>query len=142
MHWIAAISRSRVVYSAAEYEGLDAPRPKMGMLDERAESTLCAVLAANTTGHGCSARTAGSGWARGADMAGPDLPGPREPFTVAHLERWPMGAERTELLDGQLYWSGDFDERDAMVARRALPDRTSGLLDLPCTERPGRHRSA
>jgi hypothetical protein len=54
-------------------------------------------------------------------MAGPDLPGPREPFTVAHLERWPMGAERTELLDGQLYWSGDFDERDAMVARRALP---------------------
>jgi len=50
MHWIAAISRSRVVYSAAEYEGLDAPRPKMGMLDERAESTLCAVWAANTTG--------------------------------------------------------------------------------------------
>jgi hypothetical protein len=32
-----------------------------------------------------------------------------------------MGAERTELLDGQLYWSGEFDERDAMVARRALP---------------------
>ena len=54
-------------------------------------------------------------------MAGPDLPGPREPFTVAHLERWPMGAERTELLDGQLYWSGNFDERDATVARRALP---------------------
>ena len=54
-------------------------------------------------------------------MAGPDLPGPREPFTVAHLERWPMGAERTELLDGQLHWPGNFDERDAMVARRALP---------------------
>ena len=54
-------------------------------------------------------------------MAGPDLPGPREPFTVAHLERWPMGAERAELLDGQLYWPGNFDERDAMVARRALP---------------------
>jgi hypothetical protein len=54
-------------------------------------------------------------------MARPDLPGPREPFTVAHLERWPMGAERTELLDGQLCWPGDFDERDAMVARRALP---------------------
>ena len=32
-----------------------------------------------------------------------------------------MGAERTELLDGQLYWPGDFDERDAVVARRALP---------------------
>jgi len=32
-----------------------------------------------------------------------------------------MGAERTELLDGQLYWPGNFDERDAMVARRALP---------------------
>src|SRR5260370_2414843 len=81
----------------------------------------CAVLAADTMGHGCSARTAGSGPARGADIAGPDLPGPRDPFTVAHLERWPMGAERTELLDGQLYWPGDFDERDAVVARRALP---------------------
>jgi hypothetical protein len=54
-------------------------------------------------------------------MAGPDLPRPREPFTSAHLQRWPMGAERAELLDGQLYWSGEFDERDAMVARRALP---------------------
>ena len=54
-------------------------------------------------------------------MARPDLPGPRDPFTVAHLERWPMGAERTELLDGQLYWPGDFDERDAIVARRVLP---------------------
>jgi len=54
-------------------------------------------------------------------MAGLDLPGPREPFTVAHLERWPMGAGRAELLDGELYWSGDFDERDAMVARRTLP---------------------
>jgi hypothetical protein len=54
-------------------------------------------------------------------MPGSDLPGPREPFTVAHLERWPIGALRTELLDGQLYWSGNFDERDAMVARRALP---------------------
>jgi hypothetical protein len=54
-------------------------------------------------------------------MAGPDLPGPREPFTSAHLRRWPMGAERTELLDGRLYWPGEFDERDAMVARRALP---------------------
>ena len=32
-------------------------------------------------------------------MAGPDLPRPREPFTSAHLQRWPMGAERTELLD-------------------------------------------
>jgi hypothetical protein len=53
-------------------------------------------------------------------MAGPDLSGPREPFTVAHLERWPMGAGRTELLDGRLYRPGDFDERDAMVARRAL----------------------
>ena len=35
-------------------------------------------------------------------MAGPDLPGPREPFTVAHLERWPMGAERTELTHDEL----------------------------------------
>src|SRR5260370_1139172 len=81
----------------------------------------CAVLAANTMGHGCCAGTAGNGWVRRADMAGPDLPGPREPCTAAHLQRWPMGAERTELLDGQLYWPGDFDERDAMVARRAWP---------------------
>jgi hypothetical protein len=56
----------------------------------------CAVLAANTMGHGCSAQTAGSGWVRRADMAGPDLPRPREPYTSAHLQRWPMGAERTE----------------------------------------------
>jgi hypothetical protein len=54
-------------------------------------------------------------------MAGPDLPGPREPFAAGHLERWPMGAKRTELIDGELHWSGDFDERDAMVARRAMP---------------------
>jgi hypothetical protein len=31
-----------------------------------------------------------------------------------------MDARRTELLDGELYWLGDFDERDAMMARRAM----------------------
>jgi hypothetical protein len=56
-------------------------------------------------------------------MAGPDLPGPREPFTTAHLQRWPMGAERTELLDGALYWLGEFDERDVMMARRVMPGK-------------------
>jgi hypothetical protein len=51
-----------------------------------------------------------------------------------------MGAERTELLDGQLYWPGDFDERDAMVARRALPgsrirvDPGAGLIAGPVPE--------
>ncbi len=98
----------------------------------------CAALAANTVRHGCSARTAGSEWVR-ADVTGTDLPGPREPFT-AHLRRWPMGAERTELLDGQLYWPGDFDERDAMVACRALPgsrirvDPGAGLIAGPVPE--------
>lgn len=73
-------------------------------------------------------------------MAGPDLPGPREPFTAAHLQRWPMGAERTELLDGQLYWPGEFDERDAMVAHRALPgcrirvEPGAGLIAGPVLE--------
>jgi hypothetical protein len=51
-------------------------------------------------------------------VAGPDLPRPREPFTAPHLDRWPPGAE---LRDGQLYWPGEFDERDVMVARRAFP---------------------
>jgi hypothetical protein len=86
-----------------------------------------------------ASRTAGSEWVR-ADVTGTDLPGPREPFTAAHLRRWPMGAERTELLDGQLYWPGDFDERDAMVARRALPgsririDPGAGLIAGPVPE--------
>jgi hypothetical protein len=34
-----------------------------------------------------------------------------------------MGAERTELLDGELYWLGEFDERDLMTARRAMPGK-------------------
>lgn len=73
-------------------------------------------------------------------MAGPDLPGPWEPFTVTHLRRWPMGAGRAELVDGHAYWSGDFDERDAMVARRALPgyririEPGAGLLAGPVPE--------
>jgi hypothetical protein len=73
-------------------------------------------------------------------VTGTDLPGPREPFTAAHLRCWPMGAKRTELLDGQLYWPGDFDERDAMVARRALPgsrirvDPGAGLIAGPVPE--------
>ena len=73
-------------------------------------------------------------------MAGSDLPGRREPFTVAHLERWPMGAGRAELLEGRLYWPGDFDERDAMVARRAFPgsrvrvEPGAGLIAGPVLE--------
>src|ERR1700721_3508714 len=100
------------------------------MLGGRAESTLCGgltITSSTSVAVACSARIAASGRAMGADMAGPDLPGPREPFTVAHLERWPMGAERTELLDGQLHWPGNFDERDARVARRALPGAGTGV---------------
>jgi hypothetical protein len=75
-------------------------------------------------------------------MAGPDLSGPREPFTTAHLQRWPMGAERTELLDGALYWLGEFDERDVMMARRVMPGKRIriepgvGLTAGPVQEEP------
>jgi hypothetical protein len=54
-------------------------------------------------------------------VTAPDFPLPRDPFSVDHLARWPMGAERVELYDGELVWVGDFDERDAVVARRAFP---------------------
>jgi hypothetical protein len=53
-------------------------------------------------------------------VAAPDLPGPHEPFSAEHLARWPTGAERTELVDGEIVWLGSFDERDAVVARRAF----------------------
>jgi hypothetical protein len=53
-------------------------------------------------------------------MTAPELRLPRDPFTVDHLARWPMGAERVELDDGQLVRTGDFDERDAVVARRTF----------------------
>jgi hypothetical protein len=54
-------------------------------------------------------------------VTGPDLPNSHEPFNAAHLTRWPMGAAAAELRDGELVWAGDFDDRDAVVARRTFP---------------------
>jgi hypothetical protein len=95
----------------------------------RVTSAFCAD--ARPTEHGCPAQTAGSGWVRRADMAGPDLPRPREPFTAAHLQRWPMGAERTELLDGQLYW----------LCSTAAPGWAPGRRHPVARPEPGRGRA-
>jgi hypothetical protein len=42
---------------------------------------------------------------------------------------WPIGAERIELDDGEFVRAGDFDERDAVVARRTFPATVCELLD-------------
>lgn len=57
-------------------------------------------------------------------MTGPDLPSPDQPITVDVFEcRWPTGAEKVELLYGDIFFYGEFDERDAEIARRAYPGR-------------------
>ncbi|WP_018351873.1 hypothetical protein [Longispora albida] len=57
-------------------------------------------------------------------MLGPDLPPATEPFKVDVYEyRWPTGAEKCELIDGALVFSGQFDERDVETAQRAYPGR-------------------
>jgi hypothetical protein len=58
-------------------------------------------------------------------MSGPDdLPSPDEPFTAdAFQRRWPTGAEKAELFDGVLVFTGSFDERDVQLAQRTYPDR-------------------
>jgi hypothetical protein len=57
-------------------------------------------------------------------MSGPDLPPPEQLFDVhAFSHRWPTGAEKAELVDGVLCFTGDFDERDLEIARRAYPGR-------------------
>jgi hypothetical protein len=55
--------------------------------------------------------------------AADDLPSPDEPFTIDHLDRWPMGVVKRELIDGEAVFQGLFDDRDAAVARRAFPGR-------------------
>jgi hypothetical protein len=37
--------------------------------------------------------------------------------------RWPSGAEKVELVDGALLFSGEFDERDVEIAERTYPGR-------------------
>lgn len=52
------------------------------------------------------------------------LPRVGEPFTVdALLQRWPTAAEKAELVDGVLLFTGTFDERDVVTARRTYPGR-------------------
>jgi len=41
----------------------------------------------------------------------------------AMLSRWPSAAEKTELIDGVLVFSGRFDERDLAAVQRAYPGR-------------------
>ncbi|MFJ2627668.1 hypothetical protein ACIO6T_30780 [Streptomyces sp. NPDC087532] len=43
--------------------------------------------------------------------------------TEALLHRWPSAPMRTELVYGVMLFSGDFDERDAAIARRTYPGR-------------------
>ncbi|MFE7306335.1 hypothetical protein ACFU8A_17430 [Streptomyces sp. NPDC057546] len=57
-------------------------------------------------------------------VPGPDLPAPDQPMTTeALLHRWPSAYMRTELVHGVIMFSGDFDERDAAIARRTYPGR-------------------
>jgi hypothetical protein len=59
-----------------------------------------------------------------AEPPGPDLPPPHEPITVdAYIYRWPMGAEKVELVDGCPFFYGYFDDRDVETAERAFPGR-------------------
>lgn len=58
-------------------------------------------------------------------MNGPDLPAdPSEPFELGHWQwRWPMGAEKVEMVEGAPMWSGQFDSRDVATAQRTFPGR-------------------
>lgn len=52
------------------------------------------------------------------------LPPPDQPIDIESYEStWPMGAEKCELLAGEVVWSGTFTEDDLEIARRAFPDR-------------------
>ncbi|MGW7261166.1 hypothetical protein [Streptomyces sp. NPDC054834] len=42
---------------------------------------------------------------------------------AARLGRWPTAPIRTEVIHGVLLFTGDFDERDAITARRTYPGR-------------------
>jgi hypothetical protein len=44
------------------------------------------------------------------------------PFNADDMHRWPMGARKTELLDGEVIFYGGFDDTDLERARSAFPD--------------------
>lgn len=59
-----------------------------------------------------------------------------EPFTYEDLARWPSGADRVEIYEGGLLYSGEFTAADVAVARRTYPDHEvyldeGGLWILP-----------
>ncbi|MFD7781008.1 hypothetical protein [Streptomyces sp. NPDC059753] len=57
-------------------------------------------------------------------MPGPDLPPASQPMTVEALPaRCPTSAHNSELIDGVLYFTGTFDERDKACAERTYPGR-------------------
>jgi hypothetical protein len=53
---------------------------------------------------------------------------PGEPFTIYDWEhRWPMGAEKCELVDGTAIWLGQYALADVEAARRAFPGHAVSL---------------
>ncbi|MFD7163610.1 hypothetical protein [Streptomyces violascens] len=61
-------------------------------------------------------------------MPGPDLPAPQQPMTVeALLHRWPTSAFKTELVNGVLVFSGEFDDRDVVTVELTYPGRRALL---------------
>jgi hypothetical protein len=46
---------------------------------------------------------------------------PGAPFMYGDLARWPIGAEKAELVGGGLLFSGEFTEDDVARARRTHP---------------------
>ena len=71
----------------------------------------------------------------GAYMAhenGPDLPRPQEGFGIdSFIRRWPTGAEKVELENGDPVFYGRWDERDVEIAQRAYPGRVVRLDQRP-----------
>ncbi|MBO0819323.1 MAG: hypothetical protein J2P26_00580 [Nocardiopsaceae bacterium] len=48
-------------------------------------------------------------------------------FTVPDMDRWPQGAEKSELIDGSIVFYGFFNEEDAEHARGAYPEKNVTL---------------
>ncbi|ONI76955.1 hypothetical protein ALI144C_33075 [Actinosynnema sp. ALI-1.44] len=78
-------------------------------------------------------------------MNGPDLPSPDELFDIdAWQYRWPTGAEKVELCRGVIVFTGQFDERDTVIAQRTYPGRhvvlneDGGVEIHPAGENPPR----
>ena len=70
------------------------------------------------------------------------MPPPWEPLSYDdYSSRWPMGAEKCELLDGVPVWVGSFEEEDRLACERAFPGRVAvlaedGVLELHPGPRP------